>query len=114
MEASKKTADFPYCSDVIYLDKQNQIGIEFNWNIRIRIDGILTTDENSFIRMMDALMYIARDLGYDYIIFADFLADEIVEMFLRYGFEETKSDGDPNTHYLDMHLENKNELKENK
>lgn len=110
VKVSDKTADFPFCSDIIYLNEQNQMGIEFNWNIRIRIDGVITTDEESFVQMMDALVEIAKRFAYNQLFFADFLSEELVEMFLNYGFGETKVLGDPHSHYLDMELVKEEEL----
>ena len=104
LKVSKDTKDFPFCSDIIYKDPQNQIGIEFNWDIRIRIDGLVTTDEDSFVQMMDALVELSRRFGYDKLFFADSLTDDVLDMFLTYGFKETQVLGDPYNHYLDLDL----------
>lgn len=110
VKASDKTADFPFCSDIIYLNEQNQMGVEFNWDVRIRIDGVLTTDDDSFIQMMDALVEIARRFEYKQLFFADSLSEEVLDMFLNYGFGETKVLGDPYNHYLDFYLEEKEKM----
>lgn len=110
VKVSDATADFPFCTNVIYLDEQNQMGIEFNWDIRIRIDGVLTTDDDSFVQMMDALVEIAKKFKYKELFFADSLAEEILDMFLNYGFAETNVLGDSYNHYLDMKLLKEEEM----
>ncbi len=104
VKRSKDTMEFPFCSDVIYLDERNQMGIEFRWDRCIRIDGLITTDGESFVQMMDALAEIARRFDYNRFFFADKLSDYVLEMFLSYGFSETQVLGDPFNHYLDLYL----------
>lgn len=93
--------EFPFCTDVIVLDEKNQMGIEFNWDVRIRVDGVVTTDLGSFIKMMDTLVIIAKRFGYSKLYFADDLTDDMLEMFMCYGFTETRVLGDEWNHYLD-------------
>lgn len=93
--------EFPFCSEVIVLDEMNQMGIEFNWDVRIRIDGVVTTDLSSFIKMMDALVMIAKRFGYSQLYFADELTDDVLEMFMCYGFMEIRVLGDEWNHYLE-------------
>lgn len=110
IKASEKTADFPFCSDIIFLNDQNQMGVEFNWDVQIRINGVLTTDEDSFIQMMDALVEIAKRFKYKHLFFADSLSEEVLAMFLSYGFGETKVLGDSYNYYLDFYLYEKEEM----
>ena len=91
-------SDFDYASHTIKLDRNNMMGIEYNWLFRIRIDGIRTTDKKSFKKMMDSLVNHAKDCGYNSLLFADHLDNDVLNMFLEYGFiEET---GDRYNHYL--------------
>lgn len=104
VKRSDETVDFPFCSDVIYKDEQNQVGIEFSWDTRIRIDGVVTTDEESFFQMMDALVELSNRFGYFTLFFADSLTDDVLDMFLAYGFTETQVWGDPYNHYLNFDI----------
>lgn len=91
-------SDFDYSTHTIKLDKNNMMGIEYNWTYRIRIDGIRTTDKKSFKKMMDSLVDHAKYCGYNTLLFADHLDNDVMNMFLEYGFvEET---GDRYNHYL--------------
>lgn len=96
-----ETQKFPFCSEVIVLNETNKMGIEFNWDVRVRIDGVIATDLDSFIKMMDALVIVAKKFGYNKLFFADYLSDEVLEMFLFYGFTEIQVQGDDGNHYLD-------------
>ena len=105
VKPSEETQLLDFCSDVLYLNEKIQVGLEFNWDIRVRIDGVITTDEESFIQMMDAVVVIAKRFQYPKLFFADSLKDEVLEMFLNYGFVETAVMGDPYNHYLDFDIE---------
>lgn len=102
VKRSKKTKDFPFCSHVLYLNKKNQIGIEYNDKIQIRIDGVATSGEQSFIQMMDALIEHAKSLEYGKVVFCDALPDDVLEMFLNYGFVEAEVE--QYNHYLHIEI----------
>ena len=98
IEWSKKTKDFPFCSHILLLNRKNQIGIEYNKvgirnQNKIRIDGVETSDEKSFSQMMDALVEHAKHTDYGKLMFCDELNDDVLDMFLQYGFCESEKDG---------------------
>jgi len=105
LKRSGETMDFPFCSDVVYLDAHNQIGMEFNWGNRIRIDGIVTSSEGQFFQMMEAVETIGRRFAYRELFFADQIEDGVAEMLLDYGFEEIRVLGDSFNRYFEMRLE---------
>ena len=95
---------FPFGTDLLELNKTNVLGLEFSWDNRIRICGIATTDFGSLVRMLDALILLARRFGYKRLFYADVLSEELVDMLLDFGFEETKVYGDPYNVYLDFQI----------
>ena len=104
MPVSDETEDFMFCSDVIVLNTRNQVGIEFNDGGRIRIDGVICTDRDSFVQMMDALVEFGKTNEYKYLYFADSLETTILNLFLKYGFQEEHV-YDPYNHYLKYEFE---------
>ncbi len=99
MKIRHATNEFPFCSHVAVKDKNNLIGFEFNCS-QIRVDGVRVKDFNSFSKLMDVLVALARRDGYTRIFFGDSLYDELLVMFLRYGFLEKIVDTDRWNHYL--------------
>ncbi len=89
IKRSEDTAQYLYSTDVLYLDEQNQLGIEFNskdTRIQVRIDGVLTTDQDSLFLMLDALVEYGRNHGYKRLHYGDKISDELLEMLMDYGF----------------------------
>ena len=79
------------------------MGFEFD-DVFIRIDGVITTDEVRFKKMMDVLVYIARTNGYTRLFYGEAIDERILEMFLSYGFFEKQTDSHINR-YLYLNLE---------
>lgn len=98
VEVSPDTMDFFPATENLYLNKQNQMGVELN--AYIRISGIEVTDYDSFVRMMRALKALARRYGYKDIRYMDTLTDDVLDMFLKFGFSERIVSGDYWNHYL--------------
>ena len=86
-------------TDVLYLDRKNSLTLEAS-DTQIRIDAICASDRESLNQMLDAIQEIASvwEGGISRIVYADKLADDLAEMLLAYGFQETKLIGacDPN------------------
>lgn len=91
--------EFPFCSHVAVKDKNNLIGFEFNGS-QIRVDVVRVKDFNSFEELMDDIVSLARGEGYVRIFFGDTLSDELLVMFLQYGFRDKVVDTDRWNHYL--------------
>ena len=87
IEPSKKTKNFPFNDHVVFLNRKNQMGFEEN-DYRIRIDGVVATDEESFKQIMDTLVNHAKCRGYNKLMFCDELSEGILKMFFNYGFFE--------------------------
>lgn len=95
----------PFSTHIIYLDANNQIGLEFNWDIRIRIDGIYTTDYGSFKTMMATLIEVSKKQGYNKLFFADSVSNNILNMLISYGFHEIPVLPDKGNHYLTYYID---------
>lgn len=91
-----ETQDFPYCDEAIVLDKQNQLGFEFDEGNYIRINGLITTDEESLRKMLDVFLNIAKTYKCTNAFFCDEMDDEVLQMFFEVGFKEEEIDSKVN------------------
>lgn len=95
MKRSADTVQYGFSTDVIYLDEENQIGLEFSNggdHIQIRISGVCMTDQDSLYQMLDGLVEYGRKYEYKRLHYGDKISDELLEMLIDYGFEGEKQD----------------------
>ena len=80
---------FRFSTDVLVLDEENQMGLEFSNggdHIQIRISGVCMTDKDKLYQMLDALVIYAREHGYKRLHYGDAISDDLLEMLMDYGF----------------------------
>ena len=95
MKRSGDTVQYGFSTDVLYLDDQNQIGVGLKnteTRIQIRIEGVLTADQESLYQMLDGLVEYGRKYEYKRLHYGDKISDELLEMLIDYGFEGEKQD----------------------
>lgn len=94
IKATSGNAKVPFCSHTVFINQQNQICYETNWDYRIRIDGIFATDFETFRTMMNFLSEYAKDNEIRKIVFEGKIEEQYAEMLQHYGFVEEKKIGE--------------------
>lgn len=94
-----------FSTEIIRLDKNNFMGIEYNHCNRIRIDVVMTKNQAAFNQILDTIMILAKKEKCKCIFFADHISDEdIFSYFEQYGFQVQAVTGDSYNTYFYLQI----------
>ena len=100
IEASDTTVNSNYTTHVLFLNQENQLGIEFDWSDWIRIDVIKAENVDTLRLMLTDLKELAKQKNYPSIRYADAISEEYAEALIENGFIEIPDIGDSYFRYF--------------